>query len=145
MKAVMIALSLLFFCHVSFCQNFRKNPGYRFSKEDVNEFLLYQSKKEKTKGIVTLIAGSVLTGIGVYISNNSPAISSSNSRRVIYPSTIGKAVGTTGLVTTFFSIPFFMSASKSKKVARFVLSDQTTGFLNNKINVPSAGVQLNIR
>ncbi len=140
-KSATIAFLPLFFCFSSFAQDFRKNPGYRFSKEDISDFLLYQSKKDKTKGIVTLVVGSVLTGTGIYLSNNGAEVSSSGGR-VIYPSSIGKAIGTAGLVTTFLSIPLFMSASKKKKEARLVFADQSTSFLNNKIAVPSAGVRL---
>jgi hypothetical protein len=135
-------LLFLLFGSAIFAQDFRKNPGYRFSKQDISEFLLYQGQKEKKKGIIALVAGSILTGVGFYLSGTSDDTRVNGPGRVTYPSTVGKAIGATGLITGFLSVPFFLSSKRAKKEARLVLASLSGGHLNRRAMVPGLGFQL---
>jgi hypothetical protein len=121
-------------------------PGHRFSKEEMNEMLLYHAKKQKSKAIGALIIGPIVTAFGIYVSNKDPyTISQSGSSMTIRENktvVIGKVIGTTGILTTLTSIPLFILAGKAKREAKLVLSDQSTSFLRSRITVPSFGIQI---
>jgi len=118
--------------------------GHRFSKEEMNEMLLYHAKKQKSKAIGALIVGPIVTGFGIYLSNKDPyTISQSGSSITIRENktvVIGKVIGTTGILTTLTSIPLFILAGKAKREAKLVLSDQSTSLLRSRIAVPSLGI-----
>jgi hypothetical protein len=118
--------------------------GHRFSKEEMNEMLLYHAKKQKSKAIGALIVGPIVTGFGIYLSNKDPyTISQSGSSITIRENktvVIGKVIGTTGILTTLTSIPLFILAGKAKREAKLVLSDQSTSLLRSRIDIPSVGI-----
>jgi hypothetical protein len=99
--------------------------GHKFSNEDMHAFLLYESKKQKTRGFVALLAGPALTALGLHIIHqneyydvNGARVTSGHQGAVL-----GYALGTAGLSTTFGSITLFASAEKLKKRARRLLTD----------------------
>ncbi|HJW18037.1 MAG TPA: hypothetical protein VJ499_12985 [Flavisolibacter sp.] len=121
-------------------------PGHRFSKEEMNEMLLYHAKKQKSKAIGALIIGPIVTAFGIYVSNKDPyTISQSGNSMTIRENktvVIGKVIGTTGILTTLTSIPLFILAGKAKREAKLVLSDQSTSMLRSRITIPSFGIQI---
>jgi hypothetical protein len=94
--------------------------------------------------------GPIRTGAGVYLSNKDPFTvsgsgSGSISVRESNTAIIGKIIGTTGVITTLGSIPFFTSAGKAKKEAMLALSDESISHPNERIAVPSLGLHIAFR
>jgi uncharacterized membrane-anchored protein YitT (DUF2179 family) len=146
-KPFMLALILMLLCATAFAQNTKHHRTFRLSKEDMRDLLLERADKEKTKGIIALISGPVLTGVGVYIiskhaSDSRGALPGAFNGSGTYAGSIGTAIGVTGVLTTLLSIPLFMSASNAKKEARLIFTEQSTGCTFRKIAIRAVGLQL---
>ena len=146
MKLIFI-LAFVYISFPSFTQKQREQQGYKFSKEDENELLLYQSKQQKTKGIVALVSGPVITAVGLHIINkNHYAYSNGSSVTTGYNdgATIGYIISSTGILTTLSSLVLFGSSSKLKKRARLVLADEPVGFGINSARAQGIGLQISL-
>lgn len=144
-----LLLLLAFLTRNVFAQDYKTNPGYRFTKEELHEIYLDKSKDQKKKAFIALSAGPVLTGIGIYIVNKSgpkliPAGGGFYAVRSSNGELIGGLIGATGILTTASSIPLFISSTKYKKKAALLLTDQTTSYTTLKIFVPSFTVAISL-
>ena len=125
---------------VSFGQNYKTNPGHRFTKEEMREFLLDKSKQQKTKAYVALIGGPVLTASGLLLFNREPSVVVAGNGWIQVrdsPSgTAGSIIAAAGVITTLTSIPLFISSARSKREAQLLLKEESTSFLNKQISIP---------
>lgn len=143
-------ITFLLICSFSpFAQDYKTNQGFRFSKEDMHNIFLDKAKSQKTKAIVTLSSGPVLTALGIFIaSNHGPELGTagggSYSVQNSEVGTIGGIIGVAGIAATLSSIHFFISSAKFKKKANLVLTDQSTSFLGKAIIVPGIGIKINL-
>jgi hypothetical protein len=149
-KSAILTFTLASLSFHSFAQDYKKNSGPRFSKEEMHKFLLVKSKNQRSKAIGAVVLGPILTGVGVYLSNKDPftisgGSGSSISVRESNTAIIGKIIGTTGIITTLSSIPFFISAGKTKKEAMLVLPDESVSYLNKRVAVLSLGLHIVFR
>jgi hypothetical protein len=133
MRIISLVFVFLFTCasFSSFAQK-RERLGYKFSNEEIKEMLLYKSKQEKTKGIVALIAGPVMTAFGLHlIKKNHFVIINGSSMSSGYNdgATVGYIISTTGIVTSLSSIAFFISSGRLKKRADRPSHGAQTNFL----------------
>ena len=148
-KTCLFLFVLFAFSFSSYAQDYKNNPGYRFSKEDMHDLLLDKSKSLKTKAVIALTAGPVLTGIGAYIaSKNGPTINFTGGGYVTVRnsngSVIGGSIGALGIITTLSSIPLFISSAKAKREAALILKNEPTGLLNKKISVPGLSLRVSL-
>lgn len=119
--------------------------GQHLSKKDLSEFLLYKSKREKTKAIVTVVAGPVLTGIGIYLykkPNEPLPVGPGMDEKRSPTRVIGILLASLGITTTVCSIPLFVSASSLKREARIVITDPPTVYRNRGVAWPGLGLQV---
>ncbi len=131
----------------SYAQKNRDHQGYKFSKEEMHELLLYQSKQQKIKGIVALITGPVITIVGLHIINKNHYVSSNGSSTTTGygdGATIGYLISSAGILTTISSRVFFASSAKLKKRAMLVLANEPTGFMKHNGNVQGIGIQISL-
>jgi hypothetical protein len=146
-KVVLVIFLLFFVCGHAVAQREQSMASRHLSKEDLREFLLFKSKREKTKAIGTAIAGPVLTGIGLYLYNKKtmeavPGGAGMQEKRS--PARlIGLLMGSLGITTTVCSIPLFVSAAALKREARLVLSHQSTSYSSPYFALPGLSVQVN--
>ena len=148
-KTLFLFLLLSSYSLSGFTQNFKTQPGYRFSKEDMHEILLEKSKSQKTKAIIAVISGPVLTGFGAYIASKSrPSLSFTGGGYVTIRKSTGEiagaCIGAFGVITTLTSIPLFISSARAKREAALVLREETTSFLNKKISVPGISLRISL-
>lgn len=123
-----------------FCQDHETSLAQKLSKQDLYEYFLDKSRKQKKQAWMALIGGPVLTATGVYIaSKGGPTLSGGGGwvtvRNNDSRSLIGSAIGVLGIATTLSSVPLFIAASKNKRQAALLLKDQPTGFLNRPVDV----------
>ncbi len=145
-KSLLLLLPLFLLCSQAVAQREQAFAGQHLSKKDLGEFLLYKSKREKTKAIVTVVAGPVLTGIGIYLykkPNEPLPVGPGMDEKRSPTRVIGILMASLGITTTVCSIPLFVSASSLKREARLVLTEPPTAFRNNGIPLPGLGLQLN--
>ena len=120
-------------------------PSRHLTKEDLHEFLLYKSRQEKTKAIVTAVVGPLLTGTGIYLYHLKNTVTlpdgslreKNSSARVL-----GLLIGSLGVSTTICSIPLFISAAETKKQAKLVLTQQPAAWLNRSVAVPGVALRV---
>ncbi len=149
-KVVLIILFPVLFCFHSVAQVQQSLASRHLTKADLHEYLLYKSKKEKSKAIGTAIVGPVLTGVGIYLYNKENRTTGQGTGSLIgtqnnsSPAKIlGILIGSLGISTTISSIPLFISAANARRVAKLVLSDRSISYLNTRISVPSVGLNVN--
>jgi hypothetical protein len=143
-KSALVVTILILANLSSFSQDYKANPGPRFSSEDVYDILVFKSKQQKTKGFIALIGGPAITAAGIMVSRNLE-----RSRFTGFPVSsttakwdIGNYVAVLGVITTLSSVPLFLSSAKYKRAANLLLTNQGTTFLDKKIPVP--GISLRI-
>ncbi|NTS39563.1 hypothetical protein HRG84_01480 [Flavisolibacter sp. BT320] len=145
-KSLLLLLPLFLLCSQAVAQREQAFAGQHLSKKDLGEFLLYKSKREKTKAIVTVVAGPVLTGIGIYLykkPNEPLPVGPGMDEKRSPTRVIGILMASLGITTTVCSIPLFVSAASLKREARLVLTEPPTAFGNNGIPLPGLGLQVN--
>ncbi len=140
-------LFLFFFCGNAVAQREQSIASRHLSREDLGEFLLYKSKREKSKAIGTAVAGPVLTGVGLYLYNKKtteavPGGTGMQEKRS--PArVIGMLMASLGITTTVCSIPLFISAASLKREARLVITSQSAAYNTSNIALPGVGLQVN--
>lgn len=143
---VLVIFFLFFVCSHAVAQREQSMASRHLSKEDLHEFLLFKSKREKTKAIGTAIAGPVLTGVGLYLYNKKtmePLPGGSGIQEKRSPARlIGLLMGSLGITTTVCSIPLFVSAASLKREARLVLTHQSTSVSSSSLALPGLSVQV---
>ncbi|MDQ3279094.1 MAG: hypothetical protein M3Q06_12265 [Bacteroidota bacterium] len=145
-KLMLLFFSLLFFCSNAIAQREQAIAGRHLSQEDLHEYLLYKSKREKTKAITTAVVGPLLTGTGIYLytlRNTTRLPDGSVQEKHSSARILGLLVGSLGISTTICSIPLFVSAAETRKEAKLVLSQQSAAYLNRAISVPGVGLRVN--
>lgn len=145
---VALVLFLLFFVGSrAVAQRDQAMAGRHLSKQDLGEFLLYKSKREKTKAMGLAVVGPVLTGMGLYLYNKKsrePVPGGAGLQEKRSPARlIGLLMGSLGITTTVCSIPLFISAASIKREARLVLSGPSTSSIHPRLALPGLGVQVN--
>lgn len=146
-KVVLVFFFLFFIANPAIAQREQSLASRHLSKADLGEFLLYKSKREKTKAIGTAVTGPVLTGIGLYLYNKKtmeavPGGAGMQEKRSPVRM-IGMLMASLGITTTVCSIPLFVSAASLKREARLVLSSQSTSYIHSNLALPGLGVQVN--
>lgn len=145
-KVALVFFLLFFSCCSAIAQRDQSMASRHLSKQDLGEFLLYKSKREKTKAIGTAVVGPVLTGIGLYLYNKKtmePVPGAAGMQEKRSPiRVIGLLMGSLGITTTVCSIPLFVSATSLKREARLVLSSQSSSYINSHLALPGLGVQI---
>lgn len=132
--------SLLFCSFSSFAQSARNRELLRhLSREDMHDFLLYQSKQAKSKATGAAIVGPILTGVGLYLLQKE---NSANWRNESPSKMYGAVLSSVGFVVSVSSIPLFISAGKIKREANLFFKAGSSAAFNNKV-IPAAGLQVN--
>lgn len=138
-----VLFSLFFAVIFSFAQS---RLGHQFSREETVEILLDKSKKENIKGFVALGGGMALSGVGIHFLRKDPYEIGNNGSTLTVSESDNHVLGACLLglgVTSILTSPFlFIHAGRLKHKAKLLLSDESTSFLNKKISVPSAGIQI---
>lgn len=124
-----------------------RNPN-RFSREETGEILLDKSKKEKTKGFIALGGRLGLSAIGIHLLKKDPNTITSNGTGLVVSESDNHLWGGVflgiGVATTLSSPFFFIRSGRFKRKAKLLLSDESTSFLNQKLSIPSVGIQINL-
>jgi hypothetical protein len=134
----------------TFSQNQSAPKVYSISTQPSGEFMLYQARQLRTKGIVAASLGSVLSGAGILVLSkygsvdaatigNSMAATANHEPHQVYAGILIWA----GVASTITSIPLFIASRKAKRKAMLFFSDESTTLLHKKISVPSISAQFN--
>jgi hypothetical protein len=142
-KSFLLMFSVAVLPIFSFAQN---RLAHSFSREETTEILLDKSKKEKTKGFISLGGGLALSAVGIALLKKDPnTLTANGSGWTVTESdnhVLGGVILGLGTVTTLTSPFLFARAGRLKHKAKLVLSDESTSFLSKKLSVPSIGVQI---
>lgn len=143
---LLLPILLIGLSFTSFCQDFKSNPGYKFSKEEMSEFLLHKSHQQKIKGRIALIGGPALTAAGILLFKREPSVVVGGNGwlevRNSPSATIGSVIAAAGVITTLSSIPLFISSARNKREAKLLLKEESTSFLNKQIRIPGIALRI---
>lgn len=108
------------------------------SNEDLIDYHLYKSKKDKKLAIGSVVLGPLITATGLAIMNKGGAYTIPGSTQESNNDFTGRIIAGGGLTMIASGIMLFISSHNSKKKAQLLLSNQSVGLLNQTIQ--SAGI-----
>ncbi|HET7897160.1 MAG TPA: hypothetical protein VFL47_05810 [Flavisolibacter sp.] len=140
-RRIFLPFCFVFCCYGSYAQPVKTKDLVRhLSREDLHDYLLYQSKKEKANAVGAAILGPLFSGIGLYLLNKEHATANwqDNSPSKMY----GTLLTSFGVVLSVSSIPLFVSAGQTRREADLLLTAGYTTPFQRIVAAPGAGVRI---